>query len=118
MRGTWTARFSVRRKTGESKEPGHEEIFHKEVFFERVHVFLRGSSDDDVAYVARYLNQIDGKEWEGQEKPKILWMENPCCPVCGKIVDLDIKSCETGLNYCSHECARLHVKNITPKEGW
>ena len=59
MRGTWTARFSIRRKTGESKEPGYEEVF-----FERVHVFLRGSSDDDVAYVARYLKQIDGKEWE------------------------------------------------------
>jgi len=56
---TWTARFSIKRKTGFINEPGHEETL-----YERVHVFLRGSSDDDLAYVARVLKALDGKEWE------------------------------------------------------
>jgi len=56
---SWTARFSIKRKTGEVKLPASEEII-----YERVYVTLRGSSDDDLAYVARVLKALDGKEWE------------------------------------------------------
>ena len=55
----WIAKFSIRRKTGEVKLPASEETI-----YERVYVTLRGSSDDDLAYVVRHLKQLDGKEWE------------------------------------------------------
>jgi len=55
----WTARFSIKRKTGEVKLPASEETL-----YERVYVTLRGSSDDDLAYIVRLLKTIDGKEWE------------------------------------------------------
>lgn len=55
----WIVNFSIRRKTGENTEPGQEEAFYN-----RVHVTLKGSSDDDLAYVVRTLKELDGKEWE------------------------------------------------------
>lgn len=40
-----------------------------------------------------------------------LWAENEVCghPLCDKKADHEIRSCETGLSYCSHECASNHV---------
>jgi len=41
-----------------------------------------------------------------------LWAYNERCPWCGDEANHDIKACETGLSYCSQECARLHVKQL------
>ena len=48
---------------------------------------------------------------ESEEKPRLrLWLDNLYCPLCGKKVDPHIRSRETGLNYCSHECAKKHLR--------
>ena len=42
-----------------------------------------------------------------------LWAYNERCPNCGvEITNHDIKACETGLSYCSHECAYEHVNSL------
>jgi len=45
-----------------------------------------------------------------------LWHENERCPVCGFPVNPQIRAAETGYNYCSHECALTHVKNVWKEE--
>jgi len=45
---------------------------------------------------------------------KKLFEGNTRCPECGGFANQDIRSCETGLSYCSHECATEHVKRVWP----
>ena len=47
-----------------------------------------------------------------------LWKWNRRCPTCGKMAYDDIRSCETGYSYCSDECAKIHVHENAPEEGY
>ena len=47
-----------------------------------------------------------------------LWKNNKQCPVCGSSANPKIFSCETGYDYCSDDCAKQHVKALTPPQGW
>ena len=59
------------------------------------------------------------KEWQKlQDHFKAGWEENMECPVCGAKADPEIKACETGLNYCSSEHAKQHVKANEPEGGY
>jgi len=44
----------------------------------------------------------------GRKDPR-LWVNNRQCPVCGKLANPSIYACETGMDYCSDEHARIHV---------
>lgn len=46
--------------------------------------------------------------------PNKLWEFNAECPECGAPANHTIRACETGLSYCSNECAEKHVNK---KEG-
>lgn len=43
--------------------------------------------------------------------PDTLWHDNEDCPQCGAPVDPEIRAAETGLRYCSHDCARAHINH-------
>ncbi|RLI09923.1 hypothetical protein DRO42_02875 [Candidatus Bathyarchaeota archaeon] len=45
------------------------------------------------------------------------WANNKECPICGRPTEPDIRSCETGLSYCSDECARHHVNAVWKEES-
>jgi len=41
-----------------------------------------------------------------------IWVMNDVCPACGDPSDHKIQSAETGLSYCSNECALKHVNQL------
>lgn len=51
---------------------------------------------------------------EADSKAIHLWEFNGECPECGAPANHTIRACETGLSYCSRECAQKHVNK---KEG-
>lgn len=53
------------------------------------------------------------KECISFKKATKLWAYNDRCSECGKLLENhNIKACETGLSYCSHECAKTHVNRL------
>jgi len=53
------------------------------------------------------------KECSIFQKATGLWAYNDRCPECGKLLENhNIRACETGLSYCSHEHAYAHVNRL------
>ncbi len=48
--------------------------------------------------------------------PTDLFKNNKYCPDCGRIANQEIRSCESGLSYCSNECAKIHVNEVYCEE--
>ena len=48
-----------------------------------------------------------------------LWVNNKDCPQCGEMLldGFKIEACETGLSYCSIECATKHVNKTYKEDG-
>jgi hypothetical protein len=46
------------------------------------------------------------------------WRNNDQCHMCGAKADPNIKSCETGYNYCSDDHAKQHVKKFEPEDEY